>query len=705
MHTPADRIRNVALVGHRGSGKTALHEALLFEAGATARLGSVPEGSTVSDSDPDERARQMSISAALNSLQWQGRKINLLDTPGEPSFVADALGALRVCESAVFVLNAVMGVEVSTSRLWERAAELDIARMLFVNMLDRERADFFRALEQLKRAFGPHAVATEIPIGSEHEVEGVIDLVDMKAYRQDSVDRAGWSEIPIPDAQAGLAQEYREKLMDEVSEVSDTLMERYLEDREIAHEEIVGALKEGTNHGKIFPVVCGVATRNLGTSRLLDAIVEDLPSPVKHGALSVGDIELEPVEDAELFAYVFKTRADQFAGRLNLMRVYQGVMRADSHVLNTRAHARERIGQLLAFAGREVVHVHEFGPGDIGAVAKLKETRAGDWLADRPPTSSAVPSIGRDEAIAMPALSLPAPVMAFAVAPKSRGDEEKVLASLHRLQEEDPTIDLHRDEQTGEQIVAGLSQVHVEVIVDRLRERFGVEVTLKPPRVPYRETIRSVATGHGRHKKQSGGRGQFGDCLIEIEPLSGITDRAGLDFVDEIKGGVIPSSFIPAVEKGVREAMSAGVLAGYPVRGVRVRLIDGAHHSVDSSEIAFRLAGVQAMKQALERADAVLLEPVMLVTLSVPEAYVGEVIGDLNSRRGRPQGMEPSGAMTEIRAEVPMAEMLAYAPDLRSITAGQGDYTLELLRYEEVPGNLAQKVVEQAGREGAAMHA
>ncbi len=705
MHTPADRIRNVALVGHRGSGKTALHEALLFEAGATARLGSVPEGSTVSDSDPDERGRQMSISAALNSLQWQGRKINLLDTPGEPSFVADALGALRVCESAVFVLNAVMGVEVSTSRLWARAAELDIARMLFVNMLDRERAAFFRTLEQIRRAFGPHAVATEIPIGSEHEVEGVIDLVDMKAYRQDSADRAGWSEIPIPDAQAGLAQEYREKLMDEVSEVSDTLMERYLEGEEIAHEEIVGALKEGTNHGKIFPVVCGVATRNLGTSRLLDAIVEDLPSPVKHGALSVGDIELEPVEDAELFAYVFKTRADQFAGRLNLMRVYQGVMRADSHVLNTRAHARERIGQLLVFAGKEVVHVHEFGPGDIGAVAKLKETRAGDWLVGRPPTSSAVPSIGRDEAIAMPALSLPAPVMAFAVAPKSRGDEEKVLASLHRLQEEDPTIDLHRDEQTGEQIVAGLSQVHVEVIVDRLRERFGVEVTLKPPRVPYRETIRSVATGHGRHKKQSGGRGQFGDCLIEIEPLSGITDRAGLDFVEEIKGGVIPTSFIPAVEKGVREAMAAGVLAGYPVRGVRVRLIDGAHHSVDSSEIAFRLAGVQAMKQALERADPVLLEPVMLVTLSVPEAYVGEVIGDLNSRRGRPQGMEPSGAMTEIRAEVPMAEMLAYAPDLRSITAGQGDYTLELLRYEEVPGNLARKIVEQAGQERAALHA
>jgi elongation factor G len=692
---PADRIRNVALVGHRGGGKTSLHEALLFEAGATSRLGSVPDASTVSDADPDEQSRQMSISASLSSFSWQERKINLLDTPGEPSFVADALGALRVCESAVFVVNAVMGVEVSTTRLWARAAELDIARMLFVNMLDRERADFYRTLEQIKRAFGPHAVATEIPIGAEQDVEGVIDLVDMKAFRQDSPQRGGWSEVPIPDELAERAEEYREKLMDEVCEVSDTLMERYLEGESISHEEIVDALKEGTNHGKIFPVVCGVATRNLGTARLLDAIVEDLPSPVKHGSLKVGEIELTPSEDAELFAYVFKTRADPYAGRINLMRIYQGVLPADSHVLNTNAHVKERIGQLLVFAGKEVRHVQEFGPGDIGAVAKLKETRAGDWLADR------------DESIEMPRLKLPAAVMAFAIEPKSRGDEEKVFASLRRLQEEDPTIDLHRDQQTGEQIVAGLSQVHVEVVVDRLRDRFGVEVSLQPPRVPYQETIRSSATARGRHKKQSGGRGQFGDCHIEIEPLAGGSSIGGdeFEFVDKIKGGVIPGSFIPAVEKGVREAMMSGVLAGYPVKGVRVRLFDGAHHSVDSSEIAFRLAGVQAMKEALAQADPVLLEPIMLVTLSVPEAYVGDVIGDLNSRRGRPQGMEPDGAMTEIKAEVPMAEMLTYAPDLRSITGGQGDYTLEFQRYEEVPAHLAQKIVAEATEERATAHA
>jgi elongation factor G len=694
MHSPADRIRNVALVGHRGSGKTALHEALLFEGGVTNRLGSVPDRTTVSDSDPDEQARQMSISTTLSSFHWQERKINLLDTPGEPSFVADALGALRVCESAVFVVNAVMGVEVSTMRLWARAAELDIARMLFVNMLDRERADFFRTLEQLKRAFGAHVVATEIPIGAEHDVEGVIDLVDMKAFRaQATPERGAADEIPIPAELQERAAEYREKLMDEVCEVSDALMERYLEGEEISHAEIVDALKEGTNHGKIFPVVCGVATGNLGTTRLLDAIVEDLPSPVKHGSLSVGEVELSPSEDGQLFAYVFKTRADPFAGRINLLRIYQGVLRADSQALNTRAHVKERIGQLVVFAGKDVGHVQEFGPGDIGAVAKLKETRAGDWLAEQ------------DERIDMPALKLPSPVMAFAVEPKSRGDEDKVLSSLRRLQEEDPTIDLHRDQQTGEQIVAGLSQVHVEVIVDRLRSRFGVEVTLKPPRVPYQETIRATAAAHGRHKKQSGGRGQFGDCHIEIQPLGDPEHPTGFEFVDAIKGGVIPSSFVPAVEKGVHEAMESGVLAGYPVKGVRVRLFDGSHHSVDSSEIAFKLAGIQAMKQALALADPVLLEPVMLVTLSVPEAHVGDVIGDLNSRRGHPLGMEPVGAMTEIKAEVPMSEMLTYAPDLRSITQGQGDYTLEFLRYEELPEHLAQKVVAEAGQERTTVHA
>ena len=691
MHKAADRIRNVAIVGHRGTGKTSLHEALLFEAGVTNRLGSVIDGTTVSDADPDEKARQMSISAALSSFEWQERKVNLIDTPGEPSFVADALGALRVCESAVFVINGVMGVEIQTTRLWQRAAELDLARLIFVNMLDRERADFFRTLESLKSAFGPHVVATEIPIGSEHEISGVIDLVDMKAYRYEGSSRENCNEIPIPDELADQAQEYREKLMDEVAENSDALMERYLEGDEISHEEIVTALKDGTNHGHIFPVTCGVATRNLAINRLLDAIVEDLPSPVKHGGLEVGEVTLQPVEDGELFAYVFKTRADPFAGRINLFRVYQGLLRPDSQVLNTRAHVKERVGQLIVFQGSSTGHVDEFGPGDIGAVAKLKETKAGDWLA------------ARDEPIQMPSIKLPAPVMAFAVEPSSKGDEEKVFTALRRLQEEDPTIDLHRDAQTGEQIVAGLSQVHVEVIVERMRARFGAEVNLKPPRVPYQETIRKPAKAHGRHKKQTGGRGQFGDCHIEIEPLS---PGSGFEFVDAIKGGVIPSGFIPAVEKGVLEAMHEGAVAGYPVKDVRVRLYDGSYHTVDSSEMAFKVAGSLAMKQALEQAAPVLLEPIMLVTVSTPEDTVGDVIGDLNSRRGRPLGMEPvAGGMTEVKAEVPMSEMLVYAPDLRSITGGQGEYTMEFARYEEVPAHLAGKVIDGARAQREAVRA
>ena len=673
---PPDRIRNVALVGHRGAGKTSLCEALLFQAGAINRLGSVQDGTTASDSDSDEQARGMSISASLQSFTWDDRKINLLDTPGEPSFVADALGALRVCESAVFVVNGVMGAEVNTQRLWQRAAELDIARLLFVNMLDRERADFFRALDSLKAAFGPHVVATEIPIGAEHEIRGVIDLVDMKAYEYTSADRDNSTEIPIPDELRAQADEYREKLMDEVSEVSESLMERYLDGEPISHDEIVSALKDGTNHGDIFPVTCGVATRNLATNRLLDAIVEDLPSPVKHGAMELPEITLEADPEAPMFAYVFKTKADPFAGRINLFRVYQGVLHGDASVMNTRTHGKERVGHLPD---------GDVGPGDIGAVAKLKETRAGDWLADR------------DEPIAMPQIKLPAPVMAFAMTPKAKGDEEKVFTALKRLQEEDPTIDLHRDPQTGEEIVAGLSQMHVEVIVDRLRDRFGAEVELKPPRVPYQETIRAPAKAHGRHKKQSGGRGQFGDCHIEVEPLEG----GEFEFVDAIKGGVIPGSFIPAVEKGVRDAMAHGPVAGCPVKGVRVRVVDGQYHSVDSSEMAFRMAGSIAMKDALTRAGAVLLEPIMLVTLSVPEGSVGDVIGDLNGRRGRPQGMEPVGAMTEIKAEVPMAEMLTYAPDLRALTGGQGDYTMEFARYEEMPAHLARQVVaggvEEAG--------
>ena len=690
-HSAPQRIRNVALVGHRGSGKTSLNEALLFEAGAINRLGSVADGSTVSDSAPDEKTREMSIASSLATFRWQDRKINLVDTPGEPSFVADALAALRVCEGAVFVVNAVMGVEVTTERLWERADELGLSRLIFVNMLDRERADFFRTLESLKGSFGQHVVATEIPIGAEQDVRGVIDLVDMKAYQYEGDSKDNCSEIPIPDELQAQAEEYREKLMDEVAEVSDELMERYLEGEEISHEEIVQALKSGVTNGTLFPVTCGVATKNLATNRLLDALVEDLPSPVKKGAFHAGDRDIAAEDEGDTIAFVFKTLADPFAGKINLIRVYHGVVRADSQLFNTRAHVKERMGQLLVPQGKEMEHVEELGAGDIGAVAKLKETRAGDVLAST------------DEPVEIALPKLPAPVMAFAIEPKHKGDEDKVFTALRRLQEEDPTIDVHRDDQTGEQIVAGLTQIHVEVIVDRMKERFGAEVTLKPPRVPYRETIKGGAKAHGRYKKQTGGRGQFGDCHIEIEPLA--DDPTGFEFENKIKGGVIPTGFIPAVEKGVREAMDRGVVAGYPLRGVKVRLYDGSYHSVDSSEMAFKMAGSMAFREAADQAQACLLEPIMTLSVTVPEDSVGDVIGDLNGRRGRPLGMEPKGSMTEVKAEVPMAEVLSYAPDLRSITGGQGDYTMELARYEEVPSHLAQKVIDQARAEEEAVKA
>jgi elongation factor G len=689
-HESPKRIRNVALVGHRGSGKTSVNEALLFSAGAVNRLGSVADGTTVSDSAADEKGREMSISASLSSFRWDDRKINLVDTPGEPSFVADALAALRVVEGAVFVVNGVMGVEVTTTRLWERAAELGLARIVFVNMLDRERADFFRALDSLKAAFGPHVVATEIPIGAEHELQGVIDLIDMKAYRYEGAARENCEEVEIPDELRAQAEEYREKLMDEVAEVSDALMERYLEGEEISHDETVSALKTGVTDGKLFPVTCGAATRNLGINRLLDAFVEDLPSPAKRGAIEVDGVTLEPDESKDMVAFVFKTLADPYAGRVNLFRVYQGVLKHDSQVYNTRAHVKERVGQLLVPQGKENEHADEFGPGDIGAVAKLKETHAGDVLASK------------DAEIPLSLPAMPRPVMAFAIEARAKGDEEKMGQALRRLQEEDPTIDFHRDTQTGEQILAGITQIHVEVIVDRMKERFGAEVDLHPPHVPYREAIKGSAKAHARYKKQTGGRGQFADCHIEIEPLG---EGADFEFVNAIKGGVIPGGFIPAVEKGVQEAMRSGTIAGFPVRGVRVTVFDGQHHSVDSSEMAFKIAGSMAFKDAMESAQPTLMEPIMTVTVTVPEEYVGDVIGDLNSRRGRPLGMEPRGAVTEVKAEVPMAELLEYAPDLRAITGGQGEYSMELARYEEVPGHVAQQVVQQAQEEREAVKA
>ena len=656
---------------------------MLFEAGAVNRLGTVADGTTVSDHEPDEQERSLSINASLACFEHGGREINLIDTPGEPSFVADAIAALRVADAAVVVVNGVMGVEVHTERLWRRADAAGLARLVFVNMLDRERADFFRALDSLKVAFGAHVVATEIPIGSEHEVRGVIDLIDQKAFLYDGAGPGAAEEVAIPEELRGQAEEYRERLMDEVAENSDELMERYLDGEEIDHDEIVRVLKQGVTAGLIFPVTCGVATANLGTGRLLEALVEDLPSPAMRGGLAASGpggatVEIEPDEGGPLVAYVFKTLADPYTGRVNLFRIYRGTLASDSHAINVTQGQKERIGQLSQPLGKELRQSAELGAGDIGAVAKLKETRAGDVLCAGP------------EVIGFAPLDLPNPVMAFAYEAKSKGDEEKAAAAVRRLTEEDPTLDVHRDAQTGEQIIAGLTQIHVEVIVARMKRRFGVEIELHPPRVPYQESIRQEASAHARYKKQSGGRGQFADCQIEIEPSE---NGGGLEFVNKIKGAAIPGSFIPAVEKGIEEAMAHGTVAGYPVKGVRVRLVDGKHHDVDSSEMAFKIAGAMAFKEAMEAADPVLLEPIVRLLVSCPGDVVGDVIGDLNSRRGHPLGMEPKGAVTEVRAEVPMAEVLDYAPDLRSISGGRAEFEVDFDRYEEVPANITSKVL------------
>jgi elongation factor G len=676
MAVEPGKIRNVAVVGHRGTGKTSLVEALLFQAGATNRLGTVESGSTVSDWDDDEQARQMSLAASIEHVEWQERKINLIDTPGDAGFQGDAIAALRVVEGALVVVSAVMGVEVQTSRNWQRAEEGSLSRVIFVNMLDRERADFFRVLEGLREQLSDKCVAVHIPIGVEHELKGIVDLLHMQAYLDpDGQRESGPTDIPA-EMQAQV-DEYREKLLDAVVETDEGLMERYLEGQELSAEEVAKALKEAVTRGEVFPVACGVASKNLGTAALLDLLVEGVPSPAKKGA----PIE---VDGAGTAAFVFKTIADPFAGRINVFRVLSGTLKGDSTVVNTRNHSKERVGQLMEVQGKDHGQVPEFGEGDIGAVAKLKETQTGDLLLDA------------EREIELPEIGFPEPVMSFAVTPKSKGDEEKMAAGIRRLSEEDPTIQMRRDQQTGEQLLSGLSQMHVEVAVARLKSRFNVEVDLHQPRVPYLETIRKESRAQGRYKKQTGGRGQFGDCVIQLEPLEG---HQGYEFVDKIVGGVIPQSFRPAVDKGIQEAMHQGELAGAPVQGVRVVLVDGSYHTVDSSEMAFKIAGSMAFKSAYEKADPVLLEPIMEIEVMTPDEAVGAVNGDLNSRRGRLQGMEPRGGMTSIKAEVPMAEILTYSQALTSMTGGRGDYHMQFLRYEEVPAHIAQKVIEEAQKE------
>jgi elongation factor G len=683
--TEPGKIRNIAVAGHRGVGKTSLVEALLYQAGKTSRLGSIEQGTTVGDWDDDEHKRQMSLSGAQLHLDWQDRKINLVDTPGDAGFQADTLAALRVVEGALVVVSAVMGVEVNTARVWKRADEYELSRVVFVNMLDRERADFFRVLDALRAQLSDRCIAIQLPIGAEHEVSGIVDLLHMCAYLDPDGGKEGGPQ-PIPAELEAQVQEYREKLLDAVVETNEDLMARYLEGEELPAEDVAHALKDAVTRDELYPVACGVATKSLGTTALLDLLVEGVPSPAKKGTT----IEFGNAKQA---MFVYKTIADPFAGRISCFRVLAGPITGDTTLVDPRTHAKERLGQILLLNGKENTPIESLCVGDLGAVAKLKDVVTGDVLVDH------------EVPVEPPHIDFPEPVMSFAITPKAKGDEEKMAAGLRRLSEEDPTISLRRDPQTGEQLISGLTQMQVEVAVDRLRGRFHVDVELHPPRVPYKETIRKEARARHRYKKQTGGRGQFGDCEIKIEPMQSGEGEPEYEFVDKIVGGVISQGFRPAVDKGVREAMEHGELSGAPVYGVRVTLIDGMMHQVDSSEMAFKIAGSMAFKEAYQKADPVLLEPIMELELTVPDDAVGAVNGDLNSRRGRLHGMEPAAGMTTIKAEVPLAEILTYSQALTSMTGGRGDYHMAFLRYEEVPTHVAQKIIEETKREREAAKA
>jgi elongation factor G len=685
------KIRNVAVVGHRGAGKTSLIEALLFTTGAKNRLGTVMDGTTTMDHDEDEIKRQMTISTGLAHVDWAGHRINLIDTPGEASFINEALGTLPVVEGVLMLVNAVTKVEVQTERLWKRAREMGVSRVAAVNMMDRERADFAEAVSALRARFGDEVVAVALPIGHEAGFKGLVDLVTMKAYTYSGT--AGKAaEGAIPDDLADAAAEARERLVDRVAEADDALLEKYLEGGELTQEEVRAALRAAVASGSVSPVIPVAATKNIGSDRLLETLLS-IPSPTARGERTAfrvpsGDeVELPVDQSAPATLFVFKTIYDQFSGRVSLARVFSGKIASDSQLLNDRTSEKERTGNILLMHGKETKGIEEAGAGDIVALAKLKDTGTGDTLSDpaRP--------------VRFPRYEFPPAAISFAISPKTRGDEEKVSNGLRRLGEEDPAMELRFDPQTKEMLISGTSQVHVEVILDKLKRRFGVEVELHPPQVPYRETIRKKANAQGRHKKQTGGRGQFGDCWIEVEPMP---RGEGYRFEDAIFGGSIPRNFIPAVEKGVVEAMEHGVIAGYPVVDVKVKLYDGSYHTVDSSELAFKLAGGLAWNKAMGEASPVLLEPVMNVEVIAPEENMGDIMGDLSSRRGRPQGSESMGEMHIIRAQVPLAEMLTYAPQLRSMTAGRGSFTIEFDHYEEVPAQLVDKIVADAKARKAA---
>lgn len=683
-------IRNVALIGHGDSGKTTLASAMLYSAGAVNRLGRVDDGNTVTDYDEDEISRQITINTAVAHCEWGSSKINIIDTPGYPAFILDAKSSLMGADSALLVVDSVAGVEVQSEKAWEFAEEHRLARAVVFNKLDRDRAGFERSLESVHKSFGRTVVPVQIPMGEEASFRGIIDLIGEKAYVYETDGSGNFQETSIPDEYLEEAEQRREELIEMVAESDDELMEQYFEEGTLTQSELVKGLRSFFVDRSIVPAFCVSAGKNMGVKQLMDAMVELFPNALERTPVagvtagSEEEVELAISADGPVTAYVFKTLADPFAGRINLVKAITGTVKSDTNLRNRTAGANERLGSVQIPQGKSYQPVAELRPGDLGAVMKLKNTATGDTLSE-----PSAPSIVRK-------VEFPEAAISFAVEPKSRGDEDKIGNAIARVIEEDPSISFRREIQTKQFLLSGTGQLHVEVTVAKLERKYGVNVILKPPKVPYRETITGSADVHGRHKKQTGGHGQFGDCKIRME---GLPRGSGFEFENEIFGGSIPRQYIPAVEKGILESAERGFVAGYPVVDFKVTLYDGTYHEVDSSEMAFKIAGSLAFRKAMEQARPVLLEPIMKVEVYVPEENSGDIMGDLNSRRGRIQGMDIKTGMQVVHAEVPMAEMLNYAPTLTSMTGGRGSFHMEKSHYDVVPPHFAEKVIEEAKRD------
>ena len=672
-------IHNLVLLSHAGAGKTSLSEAALFSAGVIKRLGKVDDGTTTSDYDPAEVKHQISINLSLLPCQWKGNKINILDTPGYPDFVADVRAAVRVSEGAVIVVCAASGVEVCTEQVWAYSEEANLPRFIFVNKMDRENADFYKTVDGIQAKFGSRCLPLQLPVGAHQSFQGIVDLLEMKGF---TGSEGKESEVP-PDVQTQ-AESFREKLVEAVAEVDDELLEKYLGGEELSKEELTSGLRKAVLNGSVVPILAGSALQNIGINLLLDNINNYLPSPEEGDVLITGSSgeqeKIKGTPDSPLAALVFKTTADPYVGKLTYFRVYCGVFESNSQVWNSTRGDSERIGQLFVIRGKTQEPVAQIGAGDIGAVAKLSLTGTGDTLCSR------------EKAVKIVPISFPEPIFSGAVYPKTKADLDKLGAALSRLTEEEPTLKVRRDTETNETIISGLGETQLEVAAEKMLRKFGVGVELETPRVPYRETITMSTKSEYKHKKQTGGHGQYGHVLLEMEPLPRGSEH---EFVDKVVGGRIPKNYIPAVEKGVNEAFQEGVLARYPVTDLRVIVYDGSFHPVDSSEICFKIAGSGAVKRGLSQANPVLLEPIVNITVRVPEDYTGDVIGDLNTKRAQVQGMNPENGTNVIEAQVPLAEVQRYAIDLKSITQGRGSFTVEFSHYQEVPVNITQKVIAE----------